>query len=82
MKNPDKLIAILKEIAIDMEKDAKDFDGKPFNGRTVAEYFGNQGAAIQALANILGVVVSERAAEQLERLTPKPLEGEVTNEPV
>ena len=44
---------ILEMIAADMEKDAKDFDGRPFNGRTVAEYFGNQGAAIAALANIM-----------------------------
>ena len=43
----------LAEIAKDMAEDAKNFDGKPFNGRTVAEYFGNQGAAIAALANIL-----------------------------
>ncbi len=44
---------ILEMIAADMGKDAKDFDGRPFNGRTVAEYFGNQGAAIAALANIM-----------------------------
>jgi len=26
----------------------KDFDGQPFTGKTVATYFGNQGAAIAA----------------------------------
>jgi hypothetical protein len=46
-------IKVLEMIAEDMKNDAKNFDGKPFNGRTVAEYFGNQGAAIAALANIL-----------------------------
>ena len=49
----DKRIRILEMIAKDMEDDAKNFDGRPFDGRTVAEYFGHQGAAIAALANIL-----------------------------
>jgi len=49
----DKAIKILETIAEDMKNDAADFDGKPFTGRIVAEYFGNQGAAIAALANII-----------------------------
>ena len=40
-------------IATDMKNDAAKFDGRPFNGKTVAEYFGNQGAAISALAKII-----------------------------
>jgi hypothetical protein len=44
---------ILEMISQDMEQDAKRFDGQPFNGETVAEYFGNQGAAIAALADII-----------------------------
>ncbi len=44
---------VLKMIEKDMENDAKNFDGRPFNGKTVAEYFGNQGAAIAALARIM-----------------------------
>ena len=48
-----KKIEVLKMIAGDVENDAKEFDGKPFNGRTVAQYFGNHGAAIKALANIV-----------------------------
>jgi hypothetical protein len=55
----DKRIEILKMIADDMKDDAKNFDGKPFNGKTVAEYFGNQGAAIAALANIIQSVLEE-----------------------
>ena len=51
--NNNKKISVLKMIANDMEKDAKSFDGKPFNGKTVAEHFGYQGAAIAALANII-----------------------------
>jgi hypothetical protein len=44
------ILETLQAIADDMEADAKAFDGRPFDGRTVAEYFGNQGAAIRALA--------------------------------
>jgi hypothetical protein len=55
----DDRIKVLEMIAADMENDAKNFDGKPFNGRTVAEYFGNQGAAIAALADILKSVLSK-----------------------
>jgi len=46
-------IKVLEMIAKDMKNDAKNFDGRPFNGKTVAEYFGNQGAAIAALADMI-----------------------------
>lgn len=49
----DKMKWACQEIADDMQRDATAFDGQPFNGRTVAEYFGNQGAAISALAGIV-----------------------------
>jgi hypothetical protein len=51
--NRSRRIEVLKMIASDAEADAKRFDGLPFNGRTVAEYFGNHGAAIATLADIL-----------------------------
>ena len=54
-----KRIKILEMIAIDMENDAEKFDGQAFNGRTVAEYNGNQGAAIAALAIILKSILME-----------------------
>lgn len=50
MKN---LIRVCECVALDMENDAKEFDGKPFDGKTVATYFGNQGAAIAALADVI-----------------------------
>ncbi len=59
--NTNKVIKILTTIAQDVEDDAKAFDGQPFNGKTVAEYFGNQGAAIQALANIIKTHLEEEA---------------------
>jgi hypothetical protein len=48
-----KRIQVLETIANDMKKDAKYFDGKPFSGKNVAEYFGKQGAAIATLADIV-----------------------------
>lgn len=48
-----KKIKVLEMIAKDMENDSKDFDGQPFNGKTVSKYFGHQGAAIAALADII-----------------------------
>ena len=53
---------VLRDIVQDMKDDADAFDGKPFNGRTVAEYFGNQGAAIAALAKILEKDFEDRLA--------------------
>ena len=55
--NENKIIEKLEMIAQDMVDDAKNFDGKPFTGRTVAEYFGNQGAAIAALASIVKLLI-------------------------
>lgn len=48
-----KLIEVLGMISDDAEKDAKNFDGKPFTGKTVGVYFGYHGAAISALADAL-----------------------------
>jgi hypothetical protein len=56
-----KALETLTMIAADMAEDARAFDGKPFNGRTVAEYLGNQGAAIAALANIMKLLVQAHA---------------------
>jgi len=52
-------IKVLEMIATDMKNDAEKFDGRPFNGKTVAEYFGNQGAAIAALANIMKSIIGQ-----------------------
>ena len=52
MTDKEKMIEVLEEIATDMKNDAARFDGQPFTGKTVGEYFGYQGAAIAALAKI------------------------------
>ena len=49
----DETRKVLEMIARDMESDAKNLDGKPFTGKTLGEYLGNQGAAIAALADII-----------------------------
>ena len=49
----EKAVKVLNMIQEDMANDASAFDGQPFNGKTVATYFGNQGAAIAALAKII-----------------------------
>ena len=60
-------INVLKLITKDMENDAKFFDGQPFNGKTVATYFGRHGAAISAIANILANFIEEK--EEIQRRT-------------
>jgi hypothetical protein len=46
-----KRIDVMRMVMQDVENDARDFDGKLLTGRNVAEYFGNHGAAIAAVAN-------------------------------
>ena len=55
----DRRVEVLEMIATDMKNDAKEFDGKPLNGKTVAAYFGNQGAAIAALADIVRSILEQ-----------------------
>ena len=59
--NKKKMTIVMEMIAQDQMDDAKNFEGKPFNGRTVAEYFGNQGAAIATMANIIKELINEIA---------------------
>lgn len=61
----DKRIEVLNMIASDMENDARVFEGQPFNGKTVATYFGNQGAAIAALTDIVKSILEAGAKEQV-----------------
>jgi hypothetical protein len=59
-----KLIKICEDVATDAEKDATEFDGKPFNGKTVATYFGYHGASIKALANVLKKLIEDNSKKQ------------------
>lgn len=51
--NKERAIEVLKMIAEDAENDVYEFEGKPFDGKTVAAYFGHHGASIKALAEIV-----------------------------
>ena len=57
--NVKKVKEVLKKIVEDQENDWKNFEGGLFNGRTVAEYFSNQGAAIMTLAKIIEAMIDE-----------------------
>ncbi len=59
----DKIKHVMKLISTDLENDIKELDGMPFNGKVVAEAFGKQAAAIQALTKAV-----ERLAEAMEKL--------------
>ena len=64
--NNKQIILLCTAIEEDVEKDAENFDGQPFTGKTVAEYFGNQGAAIAALARAIKDIVSREEGEEVE----------------
>ena len=57
MKDP---IEILEMIIEDMHNDAERFDGQPFTGRIVAEYFGCHGAAIAGLAKVMKGILEQK----------------------
>lgn len=59
-----RLIDTLGMVAKDMENDAREFDGKPFTGKTVGEYFGKHGAAIAALAGIMKAMLDDNREEE------------------
>ena len=55
----DRIIEVMAMVAADVEKDATDFDGKPFTGKTMAEYMGNHGAAIKAVADAIKEILED-----------------------
>lgn len=54
-----KAINVLNAIADNMEKDAINYNGKEFNGETVGNMIGAQGAAIVALATIIKFMLED-----------------------
>lgn len=55
----EKIRSVLKDIASDMESDAKNLDGKSFDGKNVGENFGYIMAAINSLAKIIEELLPE-----------------------
>ena len=64
----DKIIGVMEMVAKDVEGDAEDFDGKPFNGKTMATYMGNHGAAIKAVSDAIKEILADDS-------TPAPLKA-------
>lgn len=63
---------VCREIAADARRDVHDFEGRPFTGRTVAEYMGLQAALIAALAKVVeSLLPAESSAEPWWQ--PEPL---------
>ena len=60
-------VNILKMIAEDMRKDAEHYEGQAFTGKNVAEYFGKQGAAVAALANITASIIMEQNEKEAKK---------------
>lgn len=58
-----KLIKICEQVAFDTENDAKGFDGKSFDGKTVAQYFGYHGAAIKALSDVVKTFIEDSVTD-------------------
>lgn len=48
---------VAQEVARDVEADAFYYDGRPFNGREVAEYMGKTAAAVSALAHLVDALL-------------------------
>ena len=61
----DKLIKICNQVAFDVENDAKEFDGRSFDGKTVAQYFGYHGAAIKALADVVKELIENTGTGEI-----------------
>jgi hypothetical protein len=71
-----KMIKVLEMIAKDQEADVYNFEGKPFDGCTVAEYFGNNGAAIASLANIVKSLIESQLRDEQAFLMVDEIESE------
>ena len=53
-------LEVLELIIADCETDVKEFDGKPFTGKTVGEMHGILEAKIQALAKVIKNMIEEQ----------------------
>ncbi len=76
MSNDIRLIEICEQVALDAKNDAIEFDGKPFTGKVVAEYFGNHGASIAALANVLKHIIQTQSQKDFTDNTIANIDNE------
>ncbi len=76
LKKIESSLALITVITKDIEDDLANMEGRPLNGRVVAEQFGYQGAAISALANLVSGLFLELKDQQnnsgiiIPKLTP------------
>jgi hypothetical protein len=56
-------LEVLEMIIADMQTDVAEFEGKPFNGKTLGELHGILAATIQALAKIMKKHIEEASSE-------------------
>lgn len=61
-ESKEKIIKVMKMVAEDVKNDATNFDGQPFNGKTMATYMGNHGAAIKAVADAVIAILEEQGS--------------------
>lgn len=59
-KRRQKRLEVARQIAIDAEQDAIKLDGRPFNGKEVAESMGEILAQVHALSNIVVSMLEEQ----------------------
>ena len=57
----EKLVNVCTQVSTDIENDVNELEGKPFNGKTIATYFGYQSAAIKALSDVLKRLIEQQA---------------------
>lgn len=57
----DRIPELMMEVADDCARDVQKMDGAPFNGRTVAEAFGNVNAMVAVVARAVGSLAEEMA---------------------
>jgi hypothetical protein len=74
----ERIAEVMRLIAEDCEADALALDGKPFNGRTMAEQFGNILAAVKSLAEAVaastggfGAAYGLKPRSRLQRRRPR-----------
>lgn len=65
LKQLRRIREVCAEIKVDMERDVAEFDGRPMDGRVVAEIHGTLAATVSALAGMVSIltgVVEAQAA--------------------
>ncbi len=60
----DGIVKLMEMVEQDMRNDVNEYDGKPFDGRTMGEAIGSQCAAIVAIARSVKLLAKEIKGEK------------------